>query len=596
MQIRSISDIVLTEGLVTADDLAAARSVSKDSNALMVDIFVRLGSVDDEALTRALSSAWAIPVLDPNNLPPDTDAYSAATSLMGLTHSWMQSRHAAMWLDYPDDNASNDTNALIATHLCVAVRNPFDPILLEAVDNRLRELAAENSSLAASHITPQVNWFLSPRALLDTIFSIQNQNDISLNGDEGMEGSVARLKEMAEEAPVIDFVRNVFASAIKQRASDIHLEPSEHHFEVRYRIDGVIQSSQKQARARFNAISTRIKLLSGMDIAETRLPQDGRQSIRIGGEDFDLRVSSIPGAWGESIVIRLLNKRQNIPALSELGLVGQPRQAVSNLLASPDGIILVTGPTGSGKSTTLYKGLEEINDGHRKIITVEDPIEYDMSRVTQVQVNTDIGLTFARGLRSILRQDPDVIMVGEIRDEETASIAAQSALTGHLVLSTLHTNSALLAVPRLLDLGLEPFLIASAVKGLIAQRLVRKLCPDCAEPGLSKDVHALLAACHPDVASQLQATANWQQPKGCPNCLGTGYRGRLALYEAVVIDTVLRDAILGGARQSELEALARQQGFQPLIEDGASKAALGLTSATEILKVAAESSHVTEPA
>ncbi|CAN0071097.1 unnamed protein product, partial [Chrysoparadoxa australica] len=373
-----------------------------------------------------------------------------------------------------------------------------------------------------------------------------------------------RLREMAEEAPVIDFVNRVFEDALSRRASDIHIEPFEDHFQIRFRIDGVLNQVQNLPRARFDAVASRIKLLSNMDIAERRLPQDGRQSVRFAGQDIDLRVSSLPGAWGESLVLRLLRKQQELPSLEGLGLQGHAMKVFRELISESNGVVLVTGPTGSGKSTTLYRGLELVNDGEQKIITIEDPVEYDMAGITQVQARSEIGYTFAKGLRAILRQDPDVIMIGEIRDGETGAIAIQSALTGHLVFSTLHTNSSLSAIERLVDLGVEPFLVASALRGLIGQRLVRKLCAHCAEPAAAGDAvlgEQLLQEARQDGALGLPQTAQWCSAKGCARCGGQGYQGRLGVYEAARITPELRSAINKRANETELLRLARKDGF-----------------------------------
>ena len=393
---------------------------------------------------------------------------------------------------------------------------------------------------------------------------------------------------MAEEAPVIDFVNRVFSMALKDNASDIHIEPFEHKFQVRYRIDGVLHTRQTEPRSRFDAVSSRIKLLSGMDIAERRLPQDGRQSVRFSGQDIDLRVSSLPGSWGESLVMRLLRKENELPDLESLGLEGHANEVLQGLLSHPNGVILVTGPTGSGKSTTLYRSLQGLNDGVRKIITIEDPVEYDMDGIIQIQTNANIGYTFAKGLRAILRQDPDIIMVGEIRDGETATIAAQSALTGHLVLSTLHTNSALAAVARLIDIGLEPYMIISAVRGFAAQRLLRRLCSNCStsvkSPEGEDKVWEIIktSGINPP---ELKQKPQWRAPKGCSLCSYTGYLGRVAIFEVATVNESLSEAIMKNASLTQLVKTARDQGFLTLIEDGILKARAGVTTLDEVFRV-----------
>lgn len=439
---------------------------------------------------------------------------------------------------------------------------------------------------------PSVSWYVVSRRQLDIIEALLASANPADPGFEETDGDLSRLKELAEEAPIIDLVNQIFSAAIKHRASDIHIEPYEKYFEIRLRIDGVVQTWQRQPGSKYDAVSTRIKIISAMDIAERRLPQDGRQTIRLLGQTFDLRVSSLPGAWGESLVLRLLPKDASLPVLDNLGLTGRALTEFTGALRQPNGIVLVTGPTGSGKSTTLYTGLQSVNDGRKKIITIEDPIEFNMERVTQVQVKADIGLTFSAGLRSILRQDPDIIMIGEIRDPDTARIAIQAALTGHLVLSTLHTNSALLAIPRLLDLGLEPFQVGAAVKALAAQRLVRKLCPHCRVPSREPEQLALLMrACEQTVVDRLIAETagpTWFEATGCDHCAGTGYFGRIALFEIVRIDQQTRQAILSGGSPHDTETAARRQGYLRLSEDGLLKAASGETTVAEILRVIAD--------
>lgn len=407
---------------------------------------------------------------------------------------------------------------------------------------------------------------------------------------------LSRLREMAEEAPVIDLVNGMFEDALRQGASDIHIEPFENHVQIRFRIDGVLRTMNTLPRGRFDAVASRVKLLSGMDIAERRLPQDGRQSVRFAGQDIDLRVSSLPGAWGESIVLRLLRKQQSLPSLEGLGLEDRSMQAFQALLEERNGVILVTGPTGSGKSTTLYRGLEGVNDGQRKIITIEDPVEYDMDGVTQVQARADIGYTFARGLRAILRQDPDVIMIGEIRDGETAAIAIQAALTGHLVFSTLHTNTALAAVERLVDLGVEPFLVSASLRGLMGQRLVRRLCEHCSVPA-GPDAMAEGAArldevrrAGADLPDSVLRPAMARGP-GCARCSDTGYAGRVAVYEVARFTSALRHVVGENRPEAELIAAARQDGFLTMYEDGLVKAAKGYTSIAEVVRVLGAGLH-----
>ena len=397
---------------------------------------------------------------------------------------------------------------------------------------------------------------------------------------------VRHLRELAEEAPVIELVNSTIAQAADERASDIHIEPDESTFTIRYRIDGVLQTRQVLPRDRFDAVASRIKLVSNLDIAERRLPQDGRFSTRAGGLEFDIRVSAIPAKHGESIVLRLLPKERRDLDLAKLGMEADHLAIINRWAQEPNGIVLVTGPTGSGKSTTLYTALKLANDGQKKIITVEDPIEYKMSGIVQIQAHAEIGYTFARALRSILRHDPDIIMVGEIRDKETAEIAIQAALTGHMVFSTLHTNSAVASFNRLLDMGIEPFLITSSVRAVVAQRLVRQLCPKCSTPHAPGAVFSdWFGRARSRWGKFLPAAANWRQAVGCSHCNHSGYVGRQAICEIVELAPSLQSLVLERRSGGELTAAAEALGMRSMRDDGLIKAARGVTTAEEVLRV-----------
>lgn len=395
------------------------------------------------------------------------------------------------------------------------------------------------------------------------------------------------LRRLAEDAPVVELVNGVMARATDTRASDVHFEPEEFGFVVRYRIDGVLQAAEQYPRERFDAVVSRIKLISGLDIAERRLPQDGRFSIRTSGVDTDVRVSVIPGVQGESLVLRLLPNTQTTRFdLNNIGIEPDHLALYRSWMAQPDGIVLVTGPTGSGKSTTLYATLVACDTAHERVLTVEDPVEYQIPGVTQFQVHPEIGFTFPAALRSILRHDPDTIMIGEIRDVETARIAVQSSLTGHRVFSTLHTNDSATAFLRLADMGVEPFLVGATVRGVVAQRLVRRLCTDCARswhnPDLLPDnVRKSLQRLELDLAQ-----TRFMEPVGCPKCNGTGYRGRIAVYELLAASDRLRAAL--NQPSPSLESLLQSVGknFRCLRDDALLKAARGVTSLEEVYAMA----------
>jgi type IV pilus assembly protein PilB len=381
-----------------------------------------------------------------------------------------------------------------------------------------------------------------------------------------------------DDAPLIQLVERLIAEAMPRRASDIHLEPLGNRLRIRYRIDGALQEGESPPRRLQAAIISRVKLMAGMSIDEKRAPQDGRIRVTVGGEPLDLRASCLPTVHGESIVLRILDQRQLRLGLAELGLAADDRQVFERLLALPDGIVLVTGPTGSGKTTTLYSCLHHLNQPGRKIITVEDPIEYQLAGINQVPVRKEVGLTFAVALRAMLRQAPNVIMVGEIRDRETAEIAINAALTGHMVFSTLHTNDAPGAVTRLLDIGVKPFLVAAALRAVVAQRLVRTVCRSCGRPvEFTAAERAAVAA-----AGLPTGHATLRRGAGCPECGGTGYRGRIGIFEIFLVNDAIQQLIYDNVTASKLRATARLNGMRTMRQDGLRKGLTGLTTIDEI--------------
>jgi general secretion pathway protein E len=395
------------------------------------------------------------------------------------------------------------------------------------------------------------------------------------------------ILDQDSEAPIIQLVNLILSQAAQDRASDIHLEPFERSLKVRYRIDGVLHEVLSPHKRLQSAITSRLKIMADLNIAEKRLPQDGRIAIRVRNKEIDIRVSVLPTAFGERLVLRLLDKSDALLSLEDIGFAPELLRIYTRLVQRPNGIILVTGPTGSGKSTTLYATLQRINAPEVNIITVEDPIEYQLNGVGQIQVNPKIDLTFANGLRSILRQDPDIIMVGEIRDRETAEIAIQASLTGHLVFSTLHTNDAASAVTRLLDMGIEPFLISSSVLAMMAQRLVRVICASCREPfepnaEILREIGLTPEACAPYGGKLFRG-------RGCDACRGSGYRGRSGIYELLALDDPVRTLIMQQANANTIKNAAVQRGMRTLLQDGARKVLQGTTTVEEILRVTQES-------
>jgi general secretion pathway protein E len=482
-------------------------------------------------------------------------AIGEAIDASGTPLSWFVHQRLAIW------------GADGALHAAAA-----DPLNAQVAEHVAAALAGDRA----------VAWHLARPRDLERVFDVLQRAQApawQASGDE-----LARLRELAQEAPVIELANALNAAALAAGASDIHIEPQAHGFVVRFRVDGVLHTYESYPKDRFDALVCRIKLVANLDIAERRVPQDGRITVRAGGREMDVRISVIPGVHGESIVLRLLPKTRSDLDLRELGMGEAQRARFAQWIRDPNGIVLVTGPTGSGKSTTLYTALAMANDGQRKIITVEDPVEFQVAGITQIQVHAEIGYTFARALRSILRHDPDIIMIGEIRDRETAEIAVQSALTGHMVFSTLHTNDAVGAFTRLVDMGIEPFLVASALRGVIAQRLVRRLCERCAQPMAPDPLHA--AVVRAVDAAAPAPPANWRAAVGCPACNHTGYRGRTGIYELISVTPTLQAAINGNAAGDELQRVAATvPGYRSLRDDGLAKARAGLTTIDEVLRV-----------
>jgi general secretion pathway protein E len=396
------------------------------------------------------------------------------------------------------------------------------------------------------------------------------------------EEDIGHLKDLASEAPIIKLCNLFITRAVESRASDIHIEPFADELKVRYRIDGVLHDAETAPKRLQAAIVSRIKIMAKMNIAERRLPQDGRIRLRVGEREIDLRVSTIPIVHGEGVVMRILDKESIIVDLDSLGFFPDTLATFNGLIKKPNGIVLVTGPTGSGKTTTLYGALDKVNFPDKKIITVEDPVEYQLKGINQIQVKAQIGLDFSNTLRHIVRQDPDIIMIGEIRDLATAEIAIQSALTGHLVFSTLHTNDAPSAITRLLDMGVESFLLSSTVRGILAQRLVRVICPNCKEPDMSKSDHEEM-----DMLG-LSGDTPLYRGRGCEVCASTGYYGRQGIFELLVVDEDVRKLILKNADFMQVREAARKAGMRTLLEDGVEKIKRGITTLREVLRVTQE--------
>ena len=471
----------------------------------------------------------------------------------------------------------------------IGLSNRDDELVVAMMDPEDRFVIDSLQLATGKAIVPKVGLLSEIDAALEIQYGEgRSQMDQILDDmavDEAGEEDLEHLKDLASEAPVIKMVNLIMQRAIDMKASDIHIEPFEQTLKVRLRIDGVLQDIDAPPVKSTAAVISRIKIMAKLNIAERRLPQDGRIKVQMLGKELDLRVSTIPTMYGESVVIRLLDKESMVLDFTTLGFSGRHADQFMEVLAQPHGIILITGPTGSGKSTTLYAALKILNTSERKIITVEDPIEYQLEGVNQIQAKPQIGLTFASALRSIVRQDPDVIMIGEMRDLETARIAVQSALTGHLVLSTLHTNDAAGGITRLLDIGLEEYLLSSTVNGILAQRLVRKLCPNCKQPyspspGMIDDLKLRRFAPSDEITLY--------KPKGCASCGGLGYRGRMAIIEFLLMSDPIRKLVMAHEEAGEILKLAIEEGMTTMYEDGLAKVVQGITTLEEVLRVTTE--------
>ncbi len=462
----------------------------------------------------------------------------------------------------------------------VAMADPLDFITREVIE-RAYDKALNIRRSSEETISQFVyRWYEAEADMT----SGERADDLDVSLEDQLWDSPEHLKDMASEAPVIRLVNHLIAKALEVGASDIHIEPRKLHVQVRYRIDGVLNDQNAIAVKLKAAINSRVKLMAKMDIAEMRLPQDGRIKFKIGREDIDIRVSSLPTHFGESLVLRLLHKENVELDMDTLGFPESIRDKFRSTISLPYGMILVTGPTGSGKTTTLYSALNTINSPDKKIVTVEDPVEYQMDGVNQVQVQPNIGLTFAHTLRTFLRQDPDVMLIGEIRDLETAEIAIQAALTGHVVFSTLHTNDAAGAITRLEDMGVERFLIASSVVAVLAQRLVRRVCPQCKKTFHLADDERLLLARELDLPPD-ELAPTYTRGMGCKECAGSGYRGRLGIYEFLPVDEVIQREIVRGSDRNEIFRVAMQNGMISLRMDGMDKVKNGITTYEEVLRV-----------
>jgi general secretion pathway protein E len=547
----NVGELLVRTGKLSQRDLERALAAREEMGGTVGGVLIQLGLVSESDVTQARSQVLGVPFIAAADFPAEPPEVEGLVPEFLTTHGIYPLRLEEGCLDVAMA-APDDAYATKALRLVTGLQ--------------IRSFIALPSDIEKALAQPQ-----------QEIAGASEDDDGRLADSDDF---VEHLKDLASEAPVIRLVNAIVARVIELRASDIHLEPFDDGLHVRYRVDGVIHASDVVPPKHSAAVSSRVKLLAHLDIAERRLPQDGRIRTRVKGRELDLRVSTVPTVHGESVVMRVLDRASIRFSLEQMGFEEDTLVQFNALLARPHGILLVTGPTGSGKTTTLYAALAKLDASTQKIINVEDPVEYQLEGINQIQVHTQIGLTFANALRSILRQDPDVIMIGEMRDGETAQIAVQSALTGHLVLSTLHTNTAAGAVIRMQDMGVESYLITSSVNGVLSQRLIRTLCNDCKQP-VVPDAAVLSST---GLGRFLKPGQPMYQPRGCPECRGTGYRGRTGIHELLEIDDEMRRAIMDGKDASQLHHLATQAGMLTLYEDGLRKVAAGKTCLEELLR------------
>ena len=542
-------------------DLQRALQVQKISGGQLGNILVRLGMVSERDIAAIQIDRCGYRLITPDDYP-QTPAVEPGL----ISPLFMREQHV---LPLSDDGE----------RLLVAMLDPSDEYVLQSL-----QMATGRTIQTALAIASELE---SAYERLYGAGAVNAEVDLETDGELGAHvDDVERLRDMASEVPVIRLVNGIFSRALDSRASDIHIEPFEHNLIVRLRIDGVMQEIESTPANMAPAVISRLKILAKLNIAERRLPQDGRIQLRLQGRAIDLRVSTVPTMHGESVVMRILDKQSMTIDLDHIGLSERVLSDFKEILERPNGIFLVTGPTGSGKTTTLYAALSRLNTVDRKILTVEDPVEYQIQGVNQIQTASKVGLDFASALRSILRQDPDVVMIGEMRDKETAGIAIQAALTGHIVLTTLHTNDAPSGVARLLDMGMEDYLLTSTINAIMAQRLVRVLCPHCKQPQhINKEEveHMGVAALLP--GGEAEALDIWG-PGACDACAHTGYRGRMGIHELLVMNDEVRNLVLQHASSEMIYRVARQNGMRTMFEDGFLKALQGLTSIAEVLRVA----------
>jgi len=559
---RLITETLKNTGLLNDTQIKEALNIQKRNKKKFSSILTELGYIESENITTSLSSQLGLVPIPLDNVEVLQEAIDKVTADLAY-------KHRIVPLEFKNDV------------LTIATDDPLNFLALDNLEEflqaKLKAVLTDEKSL----LSLQVRIYGEKRE--EGVFEkVVEKIDLDKDLPQTKEEVTQEITVGEDSAPIIKLVSLILSEAVKNRASDIHLEPLENEFRIRYRIDGVLHEVPGPPKHLQGPILSRVKLMAGLDIAEKRLPQDGRIRIKLLGKDLDLRVSSLPGIYGESIVMRILDKSSLLLGLEELGFEPDNQKEFERLINMPNGTILVTGPTGSGKTTTLYAALNSVNKPNKKLITIEDPVEYQIKGINQVQIKPQVGLTFASGLRSILRQAPDIIMVGEIRDKEAASIAVQAALTGHLIFSTLHTNDAPGAVTRLIDMGIKPYLVASTVQAVLAQRLVRRICDNCKEPyqPTPEELQVL------DLNEEDISRATFYKGRGCSECNKTGYKGRIAIFELLIMNDQLREMVFEVKSSREIKNKAVELGMRTLRDDGKRKVLKGVTTIPEVVRVA----------
>jgi type IV pilus assembly protein PilB len=558
-----LGELLVRENVISANQLRKAQDAQRKEGGRLGSSLVKLGMIEESELTSFLSKQYGVPAINLSDFEIDREVINLVPREVAEKHSLVPFNRSGSTISV----AMSDPSNIFA----------IDDIKFITGYNVEVMVASEEAIKAA------IERYYGEQVTYEDVMEDFDEEEIDY-GDEEEDVDVVDLEKSSEEAPVVRLVNLVLIDAIKKAASDIHIEPYEKEFRVRYRIDGVLYEVMKPPLKLRNAITSRLKIMSELDIAERRLPQDGRIKLKLGkGREMDFRVSVLPTLFGEKVVLRLLDKSNLQLDMTKLGFDPEPLKEFKHAIQSPYGMLLVTGPTGSGKTTTLYSALSELNQPTVNLSTAEDPVEFNLPGINQVQMHDEIGLNFASALRSFLRQDPDIIMVGEIRDFETAEIAVKAALTGHLVLSTLHTNDAPSTISRLLNMGVEPFLVTASVLLILAQRLARRICPECKQPVKVPEQSLIDLGLKPEQAKGITS----YKGVGCRNCADTGYKGRVALYEVMPFWDPLKEMVLNGASTAELKMEAIKLGMATLRMAGLNKLKEGMTTIEEVGRVTA---------